>query len=114
MSSPTGYTPAIQQAFISPFKGAAGRAALLRNLRWGRPAQMFAKYPEIIAKIKCPTLVVLGALDPYIPADQARRIVATVGDSRLVIVAEGSHFLPLDSAAQVANAVTEFVEHSAI
>lgn len=103
------YTAAIAGAIHRAYAGAAGRAALMRCLRWGRPAEMFAGYPAIMRSIAAPTLVVQGARDPYIPREHAERVVADVPDGRLVVIEEGGHFLPMDAPEAVAAAINGFL-----
>ncbi|MCA9975456.1 MAG: alpha/beta hydrolase, partial [Anaerolineales bacterium] len=97
--------PALQHAFA----GAEGRAALLRNLRWGRPFLFFRDYPAIIKSIQVPTLIIQGKRDPYIPHAQALRLHHNIPNSRLRFIENGSHFLPLDTPNQVAQAINQFL-----
>lgn len=102
-------TPELAAAFNNAFARREGRAALLRDLRWGRPHDVFRDYPQIIAAINVPTLVIQGRHDPYIPADQATRLRDTVPGARLVMIDDGAHFLPIDTPAKVASAINAFV-----
>lgn len=102
-------TPDIFAAFNSAFAGRDGRAALLRNLRWGRPHDVFRNYPQIIATLSCPTLIIQGARDPYIPLDQATRLRNTIPGAQLTIIDDGAHFLPIDTPDKVAQEINAFV-----
>lgn len=103
------FTPELLEAFAGPFADKAGQAALLRILRWGRPHIVFKEYPQIIQSIAVPTLIIQGRQDPYIPMSQASRMQQMVADSRLVIIEEGSHFLPIDTPKRVAEIMNEFI-----
>jgi pimeloyl-ACP methyl ester carboxylesterase len=84
MHHPERFTPELQRAIMGPFDGPEGRAALLRNLRWGTPEVTFARYPQIIRSIRVPTLVLQGAHDPYIPREHAERLARDIPGARLV------------------------------
>jgi pimeloyl-ACP methyl ester carboxylesterase len=95
MHHPERFTPEIQRAIMGAFDGAEGRAALLRKLRWGTPETTFARYPEIIRAIRVPTLVLQGVHAPYILREHAERLTRDIPGARLVLIEDGSHFLPL-------------------
>lgn len=102
-------TPELWGAFSAQLSTASGRAALLRNLRWGRPHEFFARYPQILAQVKAPTLVIYGLRDPYIPVGQVEQLMRDVKDVRRVDIVEGSHFLPIDTPEAVARALCSFL-----
>ena len=104
------FTPGLKEAMSAPFRGRSGRAALLRVLRWGRPRSMFADYPAIIKSIKIPVLILQGFRDPYIPKSQVYRLKEDLADARLVFIRNGSHFLPMDTPAEVAREINDFIE----
>ena len=105
----TRMTPELIDAFADPFDGALGRATLLRLLRWGRPRDVFKDYPRIAASIDVPTLILHGRRDPYIPPTQATRLHQLINASKVIIIEDGAHFLPLDTPAPVACAINEHV-----
>jgi len=103
------FTPELRQTIAASFSGSSGRAALLRNLRWGRPHLVFKNYPQIIKSIAIPTLVIQGRRDPYIPDKQVLRLKQDIKQSRLVFIEDGGHFLPIDTPEQVAREINEFI-----
>lgn len=103
------FTPELRTALHQAFAGAEGRAALLRNLRWGRPRVFFKDYPAIIKSIQVPTLIIQGKQDPYIPHAQVLRLHYNISHSRLRFIENGSHFLPIDTPEQVAQAINQFL-----
>lgn len=109
MVHPQRFTPALQQAIAGAFSGSAGRAALMRNLRWGRPKPVFAEYPRIIKTIIVPTLIIQGRRDPYIPHDQVMRLRQDIPNSELVFIEDGGHFLPMDTPQAVAEHINRWV-----
>jgi pimeloyl-ACP methyl ester carboxylesterase len=102
------YTPELRRAFGGAFDGAEGRAALLRNLRWGTPASTFRGYPAILKSIRTPTLIVQGRRDPYIPLAQAERAMRDIPGAKLAIIEDGGHFLPIDTPEAVAARIVDF------
>lgn len=103
------FTTELLKAFSDPFADKEGRAALLRNLRWGRPGFVFQDYPRIIQSIAVPTLIIQGRQDPYIPASQAERMREMIAGAKLVYIEDGSHFLPIDTPEAVAQEINAFI-----
>ena len=103
------FTPELQAAFADPYKDKHGRAALLRNLRWGRPYHVFRDYPEIMKAINAPTLILQGRQDPYIPVNQATRAQKMIPNAHLIFVEDGSHFLPIDTPKVIADSIYDFL-----
>ncbi len=103
------FTPDLLHAFADPFANKAGQAALLRNLRWGRPFQVFREYPQIIQTIAVPTLIIQGRHDPYIPHNQVERMHQMIADSKLVYIEDGSHFLPIDTPEAISQEIRNFI-----
>ncbi|MFT5683666.1 MAG: pimeloyl-ACP methyl ester carboxylesterase, partial [Myxococcota bacterium] len=97
------------EAFLRDYDGRAGKERMWQNLSWGTPAEMFADYPEVMADIAVPTLLIHGAQDPYIPLEHARRMDEDIPDSTLIIIEQGAHFLPIDTPAEVAAAISAFL-----
>ena len=103
------YTADLRAVMAGAFSGKPGRAALLRNLRWGRPRDFFADYPTIIRSIRIPTLILQGFQDPYIPHSQVFRLRNDIPGAELVFFEHGSHFLPIDVPELVAAEINRFV-----
>lgn len=101
--------PGLIEAMLSGFRGIRGRKALLRNLRWGEPALVFAQYPRTLRSLRIPVLILHGGKDPYIPAEHAHRLKKDIPHSGLVLLTEASHFLPIDVPADVAMAINDFI-----
>jgi pimeloyl-ACP methyl ester carboxylesterase len=80
-------------------------------LRWGTPGATFARYPEHLRGVRVPTLVLQGAKDPYIPRAHAERLVQDVAGARLVVIEDGSHFLPMDVPERVAEELKRFLSN---
>jgi pimeloyl-ACP methyl ester carboxylesterase len=59
-----------------------------------------------LAKIACPTLVLVGEDDQITPLDRAEEMVAAIPDARLVAVADCGHLSTLDQPEAVTAALT--------
>lgn len=109
LTHPDHYSDAMHRSLMQAFSDKEGRAALLRNLRWGSPHDLFLEYPAILRKLSTPTLVLQGSLDPYIHFSQAERLANHLENGELLYIEEGSHFLPLDTPQQIAQALRVFL-----
>ena len=76
--------------------GAEGIAQQLANLRQGRDLR------DELSEIICPTLVMCGAADKLIPPELSREVTSGIQRSKLVIVKEAAHLLPLERPETVA------------
>jgi len=108
LAHPERLTSPLRRAFVRPYEGAAGKAALRRNLWWGRPREMFAEYPRIIRTIAAPALIIQGCADPYIPMEQVVRLRRDLRGAQLKLIADGAHFLPIDAPEEIAAALLSF------
>jgi len=97
------------EAIGGPFRGARGKIALLRNLRWGTPSAAFAPFPEIVCRLKIDTLILQGFRDPYIPFGFVQRLSNDIPDSKLVLIHSGRHFLPMDTPFEIASEINNFL-----
>ena len=109
LSHPQRLTPRLRRAMLSPYRDPDGKAALRRNLWWGRPSEVFAEYPRTIRTIEAPTLIIQGCADPYIPIAQVARLHRDIIGSQLRMIADGAHFLPIDTPAEVASTLLNFL-----
>lgn len=95
--------------FMQPFHHARGRAALRRALSLGPPCLTLDGLSQTLCAVRVPTLVLHGRRDPYVPLEHARGLVRDLPDATMRIIADGAHFLPIDTPEQVARVVREFV-----
>jgi pimeloyl-ACP methyl ester carboxylesterase len=105
----SNYKKYLQAYLEKAFAGKEGHKALLRNLRWGRPETTFADYPGIIKSITQPTLVIQGEDDPYIPIEHAKRLAEDIQNSKLILLENASHFLPIDEPDKIIIKISEFL-----
>lgn len=64
---------------------------------------------DLLAGIHCPTRVVAGAEDSFIPVEQARAMQAQIPGSRLVVIEKAGHLVNLEQPAPFQQAIQEFI-----
>lgn len=62
----------------------------------------------LLARIRVPTLVIVGDTDQTTPVEAAREMHAGIAGSRLVIVPNAGHLAPLEQPEAVASALVEW------
>ena len=78
------------------------------NAQLTRPEQ-----ESLLAQIRCPTLVMTGALDAWSPPAQHEAIAARIADSTLEIVEGAGHMLPLEAPETVNQAIAAWLSRPA-
>jgi pimeloyl-ACP methyl ester carboxylesterase len=61
-----------------------------------------------LEQIKAPTLVITGADDPLIPAENSRRIADRIAGAQLVALPDASHFFWIEKPRETAAALIRF------
>jgi pimeloyl-ACP methyl ester carboxylesterase len=105
-ADPGAHAPAVDQ-YLRPFRGAQGRAALLRHLQ----ALATDAEPAVAGALAAPdaspsvaATIVCGDQDPLVPPSSGERLRASMPESTLHRVT-GGHFSPEESPEQVAEAL---------
>jgi pimeloyl-ACP methyl ester carboxylesterase len=96
----------LRSVFYKPFSGRAGAWQFMRLVRWGKPEDMLAGIPAILAQLSMPTLVFRGSHD-VLPAAFAERAASLIPRSDIVTVDAG-HFIPLERPSEVAASLADF------
>jgi 3-oxoadipate enol-lactonase len=65
------------------------------------------------ARIRCPTLVVVGDQDASTPIASAEALVAAIGGSRLEIIADAAHISPIEEPERVTALLSHFLAQNA-
>ena len=78
------------------------------NAQLTRPEQ-----ESLLAQIRCPALVMTGALDAWSPPAQHEAIAGRIADSTLVIVEGAGHMLPLEAPETVNQAIAAWLSRPA-
>ncbi len=61
-----------------------------------------------LEQIKAPTLVITGADDPLIPAENSRRIAQRIPGAQLAVLPDASHFFWIEKPRETADALIRF------
>ncbi len=64
---------------------------------------------DLLETIRCPTLVVAGEEDTFIPLDQARAMQQQIPGSRLAVLQKAGHLVNLEQPALFQQAMQEFI-----
>lgn len=90
--------------YVRPFASNDGRAALVRHIR-ALDARETMALASRLGEIACPTSVLWGAQDPFLPVARGRRLADAIPGATLDVVPGARHFLPEDAPRQVADAL---------
>jgi pimeloyl-ACP methyl ester carboxylesterase len=90
--------------FVRPFATEEGRNALVRHVQ-ALDTRETAALGERLAGIRCPTAIVWGAQDPFLPLPLGRRLSQTIPGASLEVIEDARHFLPEEAPRQVADAL---------
>ena len=94
--------------YLAPWLGAVGQAAFYRQL-----AQMDQKYTDEIARllceVRCPTLILWGAEDRWIPIARGQQLQRTIPGARLRAVADAGHLVQADAPEAIVAALLNFL-----
>ena len=63
----------------------------------------------LVIIIKMPVLIIRGDADPYLSAEIAERLHEDIPGSKLVRVAEASHFIQIDDPKRVTSELISFM-----
>jgi 2-succinyl-6-hydroxy-2,4-cyclohexadiene-1-carboxylate synthase len=86
---------------------AAGLAASLRTTGTGTQTPLWDRLGEV----RCPTLVLVGELDPKF-TELGRRLTASIPDATMVVIAEAGHSVHLEQPERTADAICAFLPHA--
>jgi pimeloyl-ACP methyl ester carboxylesterase len=71
-------------------------------------------HTDLLTRIAVPTLVVAGADDPIVPADEAKAMAATIEGSRLRTVEDAAHMPMIESSEAFAEILVEWVTEMSV
>ena len=91
--------------YVRPFATLEGRRTLVRHIG-ALDTRETASIAARLGEIRCPTAIVWGAEDPFLPPSLGRRLADAIPAATLEIVPDARHFLPEDAPRQVADALS--------
>ena len=96
------------ELFLRPFADASGRDALMRHFAALTAAETQALAPRL-KEILCPTSIVWGERDPFLPVALGQRLHAAIPRSSFTVMPGARHFLPVECAHAVAAEIATLV-----
>ena len=94
--------------YLRPFVASDGRDALVTHLLALNGADTLALAPRL-KDIVSPTAIVWGQRDPFLPVSLGERLRASIRGSTLEIIPEARHFVPIESAHQLAASIAKLL-----
>ena len=64
---------------------------------------------DLLAELRCPTLILWGSRDPYLRPHVARQFHRLIPISELRLLDASGHFVQVEAAEEAAQAITEFI-----
>jgi len=100
--------PAVMDAIIAPWTGAAGKAAFYRQI-----AQADSKYTDEVqihyANVRAPVLILWGEKDTWIPMERARELHQLIPGSRLRTIADAGHLVIEERPLELLHEIRQFL-----
>jgi pimeloyl-ACP methyl ester carboxylesterase len=97
------------EPYVRPWLGEVGQAAFYRQI-----AQMDQKYTDeiagLLARVRCPTQILWGEEDRWIPIERGRQLEQRIPGARLRAIARAGHLVQEDAPEAILAALIEFLE----
>lgn len=94
--------------YLRPFTESDGRDAFVQHLQALTCEETRALAPRL-KEIGCPTAIVWGQHDPFLPVAIGERLRGAIGGSTLEVIGDARHFVPHESAHRVAAAIEQLL-----
>lgn len=101
-------TEEVRAEYLRPFTGESGVRAFFRGIR-AADGLGLAGREEDFAKLACPTLILWGEDDPYLPAEVAEHLNDAILTSSLALLPGCSHLLPEDAPETIAPLMFDYL-----
>jgi pimeloyl-ACP methyl ester carboxylesterase len=96
--------------YVRPWIGEVGQAAFYRQM-----SQFDMRYTDevepLYAKLRCPTLILWGEADQWLPIEAGRRLQACLPSASFGAVANCGHLMQEDAPEAIVGAVLNFLHH---
>jgi pimeloyl-ACP methyl ester carboxylesterase len=97
------------EGLLAPYGTNVGRLSLARGAA-ALDAGERMELAEQLPRVRSSSLVVWGEKDPFRPLEHGRRLAWDLPHAKLSVLADASHFSPLEKEAELAALVTGFLE----
>ncbi|HKG95817.1 MAG TPA: alpha/beta hydrolase [Gemmatimonadaceae bacterium] len=96
------------ERYVKPFVTADGRDALVAHMNALDSTETIALEARL-GSIVCPTSILWGEHDPFLPSSIAKRLHSAIPGSTLAVLPSARHFLPEEAPEQVAETVERLI-----
>jgi len=101
MAKPERRTDDLRDAYVAPFLGRDGVRAFFRGIDAADGLGLTGREDEL-STLRCPTLILWGEEDPYLPVEVGERLNDTIPTSSLAVLPGCSYLLPEDAPETIA------------
>jgi pimeloyl-ACP methyl ester carboxylesterase len=101
IAKPERRTDDLRDAYVAPFLGEEGVRAFFRGIDAADGLGLTGREDEL-ATLSCPTLILWGEEDPYLPVEVAERLNDAIPTSSLAVLPGCSYLLPEDAPETIA------------
>jgi pimeloyl-ACP methyl ester carboxylesterase len=108
VAKPERRTEELRAALLAPFTGDVGVRAFFRGI-WAADGKGLAGTENALATLTCPTLILWGEEDPYLPVEVAERLNDAIQTSSLAVLPGCSYLLPEDAPETIAPLLFDYL-----
>jgi pimeloyl-ACP methyl ester carboxylesterase len=99
----------VLDALVSPWLDGEGSAALYRQIAQGDERHTDEFRPRL-AELVCPTLILWGERDPWIPLERGRELARLIPQAELRTIPHAGHLIQEDAPGEVLRHILAFID----
>jgi pimeloyl-ACP methyl ester carboxylesterase len=101
----------VLEALASPWLDDDGSAAMYRQIAQGDERHTDEFRPRL-AELECPTLILWGERDPWIPLERGRELAGLIPQSELQTIPHAGHLIQEDAPGEVLRRLLAFIDRA--
>lgn len=105
---PHPIAPDVRAALVAPWLDDDGKAAFYRQIAHGDEAHT-DEFRDRLAQLDCPTLILWGELDPWIPVERGHELARVIPEATLHVLPAAGHLLQEDAPGEILRILLPFV-----
>jgi pimeloyl-ACP methyl ester carboxylesterase len=105
---PTAVAPGVLDALVEPWLAPGGQAALYRQIAQGDERHTDEFRPHL-GDLGCPTLILWGEADPWIPIERGRELERLIPEAELRPIRGAGHLVQEDAPGEVLGHLLSFL-----
>lgn len=106
-ASHRGLSESQMDSLVAPWLG-DGQAAFYRQIA-AADERFTTEFADRLSMINCPTTVIWGTEDAWIPVDRAHRLAESIGHAELELVPDAGHLIQLDAPVALSGLLTRWL-----